>query len=196
MKKLLVPSILFALAGMLFSSCSNSSKLAFTKRHYRSGYFTDRVVKINTHNNPSVSSSQIRATQVSTAPLKVKSNNQPVINTQGYILQKAATVHKNKVQKEIRAYNPTVVNSISTNQNALLVNTSTTTYSSYEEEHEGHVQADADVSFIVIVLCAIFLPPLGVALSYGINSYFWIDLVLTLIFFFPGMIFALIVVLM
>jgi len=62
---------------------------------------------------------------------------------------------------------------------------------------DGHHDRDnSSVPFVVIVLCAIFIPPLGVGLMYGINSYFWIDLILTLLFFFPGMIFALIVVLM
>ena len=41
MRKILIPSILFVFAGILFSSCSNSSKIAITKRHYRSGYYVD-----------------------------------------------------------------------------------------------------------------------------------------------------------
>ena len=46
------------------------------------------------------------------------------------------------------------------------------------------------------VILAILLPPLGVYLHEGeINSKFWIDLVLTLLFFIPGVIYALIVVL-
>jgi uncharacterized membrane protein YqaE (UPF0057 family) len=48
----------------------------------------------------------------------------------------------------------------------------------------------------VQVICAILLPPLGVYLHEGVvNKRFWIDLVLTLLFFIPGMIYALIVVL-
>ena len=51
-------------------------------------------------------------------------------------------------------------------------------------------------SEIVQVICAIFIPPLGVYLHEGeINNKFWIDLLLTLLFFLPGMIYALIVVL-
>jgi uncharacterized membrane protein YqaE (UPF0057 family) len=46
------------------------------------------------------------------------------------------------------------------------------------------------------VLFAILIPPLGVYLHEGeINKRFWIDLLLTLLFFLPGMIYALIVVL-
>ena len=46
------------------------------------------------------------------------------------------------------------------------------------------------------VLFAILIPPLGVYLHEGeINKRFWIDLLLTILFFIPGMIYALVVVL-
>jgi uncharacterized membrane protein YqaE (UPF0057 family) len=45
-----------------------------------------------------------------------------------------------------------------------------------------------------LVVCAIFLPPLAVALVYGITDKFWIDLLLTFCFWIPGVIYALIVV--
>ena len=48
---------------------------------------------------------------------------------------------------------------------------------------------------ILRILAAILLPPLGVFLTRGLHRDFWIAVVLTLIAFFPGMIFALYVVL-
>lgn len=49
---------------------------------------------------------------------------------------------------------------------------------------------------LLLVILAILLPPLAVYLHQGvINSKFWIDLLLTLLFFIPGVIYALIVVL-
>ena len=45
------------------------------------------------------------------------------------------------------------------------------------------------------ILCAILLPPLGVWLAEGIGPVFLISLVLTCLFYVPGMIFSLIVVL-
>ncbi len=49
---------------------------------------------------------------------------------------------------------------------------------------------------LLLVILAILLPPLAVYLHEGeINKKFWIDLILTLLFFLPGMIYALIVVL-
>jgi uncharacterized membrane protein YqaE (UPF0057 family) len=55
---------------------------------------------------------------------------------------------------------------------------------------------DASTNTLLLVILAILLPPLAVYLHEGeINSKFWIDLVLTLLFFVPGVIYALIVVL-
>ncbi len=49
---------------------------------------------------------------------------------------------------------------------------------------------------LLLVILAIILPPLAVYLHEGeINNKFWIDLVLTLLFFLPGIIYALVVVL-
>lgn len=53
-----------------------------------------------------------------------------------------------------------------------------------------------DDNTILLVILAILLPPLAVYLHEGeINTKFWIDLVLTLIFWVPGVIYALVVVL-
>ena len=58
--------------------------------------------------------------------------------------------------------------------------------------NSGH--SSNNVPFWLIVVCAIFIPPLGVALMYGITDKFWICLALTLCFWLPGMIYALILV--
>lgn len=43
---------------------------------------------------------------------------------------------------------------------------------------------------IIRLICAVFLPPLGVALKEGLAAHFWINLVLTLLGYFPGVIHA------
>lgn len=56
--------------------------------------------------------------------------------------------------------------------------------------------ATASTNTILLVILAILLPPLAVYLHEGvINGKFWLDLLLTLLFFLPGLIYALIVVL-
>lgn len=45
------------------------------------------------------------------------------------------------------------------------------------------------------VLCSIFIPPLGVFLQVGLGVHFWLNIVLTLFGYFPGLIHALYVIL-
>jgi uncharacterized membrane protein YqaE (UPF0057 family) len=44
---------------------------------------------------------------------------------------------------------------------------------------------------LLLIIIAIVLPPLAVALQSGLSTPFWICLVLTLIFYLPGLIYAL-----
>ncbi len=44
------------------------------------------------------------------------------------------------------------------------------------------------------IILAILLPPLGVALKFGITKQFWINLLLTLLGYIPGIIHALIII--
>ncbi|QLL34908.1 hypothetical protein HG536_0H02830 [Torulaspora globosa] len=48
-----------------------------------------------------------------------------------------------------------------------------------------------DSSKIVSIILAIFLPPLSVFLSCGFGTEFIVDVVLTILAFFPGMLYAL-----
>lgn len=62
-----------------------------------------------------------------------------------------------------------------------------------KEKRNGN---EPSTSTLLLVILAILLPPLAVYLHEGeINNKFWLSLVLTLLFFIPGVIYALIVVL-
>jgi uncharacterized membrane protein YqaE (UPF0057 family) len=62
-----------------------------------------------------------------------------------------------------------------------------------KEKRKG---ADPDTNTLLLVILAILLPPLAVYLHQGeINTKFWISLILTLLFWLPGVIYALIVIL-
>ncbi|HEX4875103.1 MAG TPA: YqaE/Pmp3 family membrane protein [Chitinophagaceae bacterium] len=55
---------------------------------------------------------------------------------------------------------------------------------------------EADTNTLLLVILAILLPPLAVYLHQGeINNKFWISLLLTILFWVPGVIYALIVIL-
>lgn len=50
------------------------------------------------------------------------------------------------------------------------------------------------MSKLVLIILALFLPPLAVFFKKGIMPTFWLNLLLTFIFFIPGVIHALLVV--
>jgi uncharacterized membrane protein YqaE (UPF0057 family) len=55
--------------------------------------------------------------------------------------------------------------------------------------------AEPETNTILLAILAILLPPLAVYLHQGeINTKFWISLILTLLFFLPGVIYALLVI--
>jgi uncharacterized membrane protein YqaE (UPF0057 family) len=53
----------------------------------------------------------------------------------------------------------------------------------------------APASKLLVIIITILLPPLGVALVFGLAVQFWLSLLLTLLFYVPGLIYSLIVVL-
>jgi uncharacterized membrane protein YqaE (UPF0057 family) len=59
--------------------------------------------------------------------------------------------------------------------------------------HNSMVSASDDQ--LLLILLAIFIPPLAVYLSAGLGTEFWIDLLLTCLFWLPGVIYAFIVIL-
>lgn len=61
---------------------------------------------------------------------------------------------------------------------------------------EKKAGSEPSTNQLLLIILAIILPPLAVYLHEGvINGKFWLDLVLTLLFFIPGVVYALIVVL-
>ncbi|MEN9685022.1 MAG: hypothetical protein RLZZ28_808 [Bacteroidota bacterium] len=69
------------------------------------------------------------------------------------------------------------------------------TIKEYKEAQKGG-KADGNTNTLLLAILAILLPPLAVYLHEGtINGKFWLSLLLTLCFWIPGVIYALIVVL-
>ncbi|MBY0481930.1 MAG: YqaE/Pmp3 family membrane protein [Chitinophagaceae bacterium] len=65
-----------------------------------------------------------------------------------------------------------------------------------KEYKAAKVNEDADTNTVLLAILAILLPPLAVYLhEKTINTKFWISLILSLLFWLPGVIYALIVVL-
>jgi uncharacterized membrane protein YqaE (UPF0057 family) len=193
MKKPFTPFILLAFTGILVSSCGNFTKLSLTKRHYRPGYFVDIVG--SKHSSPIIATRMpVRSIPQISSSIVAKPESYTTPHAMVVISEKLYRSGKTTTTTVMQTTKHELINPFITSPNFILLNTKR--ISDSKSEGGGHHERNVNTSFVIVVLCAIFLPPIGVALMYGIHDYFWIDLILTLLFFFPGMIFALIVVLM
>jgi uncharacterized membrane protein YqaE (UPF0057 family) len=188
MKRLLAGLMLFTANGIILSSCSSTSSLSITKRHYRSGYYVDLGGRSRTH-----------VVAINRATLK--NGSEPIhaieVKQVAYVVSKPISVDYAKlnvvnVAKQMMLPKNKEINSVSIEQNEIVRSPPIVNNLQDQSTHAKNVS----VPLAVIVICAIFIPPLGVGLMYGVSDwYFWVDLILTILFFLPGMIFALVVVL-
>ena len=56
-------------------------------------------------------------------------------------------------------------------------------------------EGDTDTDTLLLVIIAILIPPLAMAIYDGITGRFWLSLLLTLLFYLPGLIYTLVVIL-
>ncbi|MEM9855742.1 MAG: YqaE/Pmp3 family membrane protein [Bacteroidota bacterium] len=53
-------------------------------------------------------------------------------------------------------------------------------------------EAQDDDEYVLMMILALLIPPLGIGLTYGITTEFWLSLLLTILFFIPGAVYSLI----
>ena len=66
--------------------------------------------------------------------------------------------------------------------------------STLKREIKEAKEQGADDDYILMMVLAFLIPPLGIGLTYGITNEFWISLILTLLFWIPGAVYSLIMV--
>lgn len=86
-------------------------------------------------------------------------------------------------------------NSLSKAERKVRIKEAKQTLKQYKKDKKNK-KGEGSTNTLLLVIVTILLPPLGVFLHEGeINSKFWIDLLLTLLLYIPGLIYGLIVVL-
>ncbi|CAN5791693.1 hypothetical protein BH11BAC7_BH11BAC7_01960 [soil metagenome] len=187
MKKTISTLSVIFLAVLFFSSCSNGRNLSIEKRHYGKGYYVHANGKrVLTNDTKTADVAAINQTQVAdavSAEAVVAKVDVLPLNTIAVPVEKSAATSKNVVAEQVVAEpNRTIKKNTIAEQKK-------------EIRHAGKKAKSAtdDVSLVLIIVLCFLLPPLAVFFSEGITTNFWIDLILTLLFFLPGIIFALIV---
>lgn len=188
-KQLLLSLTAAVALSLFFGSCAGD--MSVTKRRYNKGFY----ISMRDHGTPAVNAVAVApvaetkeaANTVATAP-ETAVAQQPAITTTPEVNTTVATPTATSPIVKHVSENPAQPKSIAPTKQAAKA--------AIRQAKRTMHHAPAGDSQVLAVILAILIPPLGVWLYEGsITNHFWIDLILTLIFFFPGMIYALLVVL-
>lgn len=198
MKKLITTSALLLAGAVMISTLGHAQSITITKRHYTGGYYVDfggkkkAVSKIETAQPTQQNIASVETKSISTIPVA----NEEAAMQMPLVVVNNITVKHQKAKKHTAA-----LNVVAKSANAEVSNNANSVSSVNADESITKVSAPetssnaAGMPLILLVIITILLPPLGVGLAKGIGTPFWIDLILTLLFYFPGLIYGLIVIL-
>jgi uncharacterized membrane protein YqaE (UPF0057 family)/uncharacterized protein YcfL len=192
MKKIVLGTLGVFIGSLLLVSCSSESSVlsSFSKRKYLKNFKESKksyevIVEEET--------AQIEEAKTQEMVLEKTTPTNPVVEESNVILtpetiKLANAVAPKKVTKQIEKEYRNWDKFNRTYENELLVS----------KEQYNHTEKSASslrVNEIVLAILAIFIPPLAVFLfEDSITANFWVDLLLTLLFWLPGMIFAFLVI--
>lgn len=204
MKKIIIGLSLIFIGSQLFMSCSSENAVVsqFSKRKYLKNFKENKLNnndKINQREN-TYELAEVESTaneEITLTASTTKEINLSTTTTENNELVSAVeTSYETTVEKEVfetlksktdynwDSYNRSIDFSKINDANKVFTG---------ENIAQHNVQAN-QVHDLVLILCGIFLPPLGVFLYEGaITNNFWLDLLLTLFFWIPGVIYAFLV---
>jgi uncharacterized membrane protein YqaE (UPF0057 family) len=101
-----------------------------------------------------------------------------------------ATLSKEKIEEALREFK-----SLSKHERKERIKEAKKTWKEYKAEKRAG-KAESNTNTVLLCILAILLPPLAVYLYEGeVNTRFWISIILTLLFWIPGIIYALVLIL-
>ncbi len=197
MKKILFAFTALFMLSMVFTSCSSDNDVLsqFSKRKYLKKYKSKNVKyedKIEEREN-NLAYGQTEQKQEVTAStqedVQVLANSVEV-NYEQEVKFGAETMEKLSLVKSY-AKDYSEWNSYNRDFNYFDMNTKSAELNNY---HNSRSVSNSRASDVVLVILCIFLPPVAVVVfEDGVTGNFWLDLVLTLLFWIPGMIYAFLV---
>lgn len=203
MKKIIIGLSLIFIGSQLFMSCSSENAVVsqFSKRKYLKNFKENKLNnndKINQRENiyeltevestaneeVTLTASSIKEINLSTTTTENNELASTVETSFETIEKEAFETLKSKSDYNWDSYNRSIDFSKMNDANKVFTG----------ENIAQHNLQSKQVHDLVLILCGIFLPPLGVFLYEGaITNNFWLDLLLTLFFWLPGVIFAFLV---
>lgn len=196
------------LSAFILASCGTSHDVVdgglFQKRKYNKGYHISKKGKGSTTSKENdgdfasvvtIENNEDKLTPVSLEP--ISTNNDVVAQTEmtEVAIQEDVVSEKNTVAKK-SGLNLGVAakNGRSMKRSGLNIIEHRSPVSMDKSDNTSDTQKTTNNTLLLVII-AIFIPFLAVGLYDGLSTRFWISLVLTLLFWLPGFIYALIVIL-
>jgi uncharacterized membrane protein YqaE (UPF0057 family) len=181
----------------LFGSCKSLTNLSIEKRQHRGGYYVDwgnGKVKTDPVKNTSAKAKQSKETPKTSATAQ---QAKPVSKTVSATTEqkKSTTAEATVTNAEPKRVHSTSTFKVKEEAVAQRESSSKKTMSSFSYSFSDSDKSSSSETptWVLAVLC-VLLPPLAVFLHLGIGTEFWISLILTLIFWIPGVIYAFVVI--
>lgn len=208
-----------ALSALVLGSCASSSDVVdgglFQKRKYNKGWNINKKSKIEIDNGKANDIEIAEATLVEDVDTDF-SNDKTVSNLHNSNSLETSTYTEDKEPSHKLTATPKqetstfeapsevlesekTLSSVSSNSvsksNVLKRRVSELVKRNFSLNFSDNTSDTSGDSEILLIILAILIPPLAVGLFEGITTRFWIDLLLTFLFYLPGMIYALLIVL-
>lgn len=189
MKKIIFGFVTIFIASQLLVSCSSESTVLsqFSKRKYLKKYKKEKVEDehiINEYEYTASSNLKLSASEVILKEMSEVDNSEVVMSTE-LVAKEVNGVKLNNVltkdYSEWKSYNRKMdFSSLNSNE---------------REGISKHQKiTNTKTNDVLLIILSIFIPPLAVFLyDNSLTTNFWVDLLLTFLFWFPGMIFAFLV---
>jgi uncharacterized membrane protein YqaE (UPF0057 family) len=183
----LVPIAAFCLtAAMLLSSCGIMKNTDFSSQKYTNFKKGEAAINYKKTDNEK---KEVASNAFVSNKKEISDNSSVTTNEPSQAVLNS--VQKNKIEsgnKENSNYiNPKGTEKNKISRSLLMVKNRLHNESTTSTENGG------DTGLIILVILAIFLPPLSVFLARGLGNEFWLDLLLTILFWVPGVIYALLI---
>lgn len=192
MKKLILGLAVIFLGSMFFTSCSSDSAVMsqFSKRKYMKNFKKSKV-KQKENIDEYQYALAVNGSNAKVATVEEVTMEEIVATDDATMV---AFKSENKVATAKVKGNVEVAESFSTEKTIKTDMTEAVAFHNTKDNNSKISSNNAQVNSIVLIILGILLPPLAVYLyEDSITNNFWLDLVLTLLFWIPGVIYAFLV---
>lgn len=187
LKSILSISSVFVLLAVLVSSCG--SMLNITKKRHSNGYYVS--IGNDYHKGKTKADSKRNSKKDVAALIENKSKeNNLAINLEG---SQELNQENEKTGAQLQAENLNAEQQADAEEFSKM-STLKKIKALKQLKKQSKADDNADIALMLLVLLAILLPPVAVYMKRGVGTPFWISIILTLLFWLPGIIYALLIV--